>query len=104
MKKIKEKEITKLEILESINRSFSRIEKKMATKKDIEKLAISTANSFFSLEKRLDTDFGLIRNDIAGIKNQLSGTNKRIDDISLNRVKYEDFDKLKKRVEILEKV
>lgn len=36
MNKKKEKEITNIELLESINRSFSRVEEKMATKTDLD--------------------------------------------------------------------
>lgn len=82
MIKKKEKRITNAELLESINRSFSKVEAKMATKDDIRKL----------------------ENDISGIKNQLEGTNRMIDDLSENRVKYAEHNALVKRVEILERV
>jgi len=73
--KKKEKEITTQELLESINRSFSKLEERMATK-----------------------------DDIKGLKNQIEGINNRIDDVYLNSVKYKDHNTLKKRVEVLEKI
>ena len=72
MIKKKEKEITNTELLESINRSFSKVEEKIDTR-------------------------------VEELKSQITGVNNRIDDISLNRVRYEDFNKLKIRVEKLEK-
>ena len=75
MIKKKEKEITNTELLESINRSFDKIETKMATKEDIKDMATKT--------------------DIERLGN-------RIDDLAMNRVRHEEFDKLKVRVEKLE--
>lgn len=83
----KDKTITNLELLESVNRSFSSIEAKMATKDDLK-----------NLEKKIEG----INEEVKGIKNQLEGTNKRIDDLAMNRVKYEDYDKLKVRVDFIE--
>jgi hypothetical protein len=82
MKNKKEQEITNIELLESINRSFSKIEKKMATKEDIKNMAT--------------------KNDIEGLKDKIEGVNKRIDDFVTTRVKIEDHNKLKVRVSILE--
>ena len=48
----KDKKITNIELLESINRSFSNIEKKMATKDDIKDMATKT--DVERLEKRID--------------------------------------------------
>ncbi len=78
MKNKKQKEITNLELLDSINRSFSRMEDKMATKEDLR-----------DLETRMNGKF--------------EGINNRIDDLSENRVKYEDHNKLKARVSFIEK-
>ena len=86
MIKKKEKRITNIELLESINRSFSKVEKKMATKEDLE-----------NLEKKMAT-----KTDIEGLKDQIQGVNNRIDDISMNRVKYDDHNKLKVRMGVLE--
>ncbi len=77
-KKEKEKKITNLELLESINRSFSKMELRMATKDDI-------------------------KLEIESVKNLIEGTNNRIDDLSSNRVKYEDYKKLEVRVDFIEK-
>ena len=33
----------------------------------------------------------------------IGGINRRLDDMSLNKVKYEDYNKLKTRVDIIEK-
>lgn len=74
MIKNKEKTITNIELLESINRSFSRVEEKIDT----------------------------IDIKVEGLKNQITGVNNRIDDISLNRVKYEDYNTLVKRVQKIE--
>ncbi|MEI7709552.1 MAG: hypothetical protein WCI76_02455 [bacterium] len=56
---------------------------RMATKEDIKNMATKT--------------------DIEGLKSQIQGINNRIDDISMNRVKHEDHNKLKLRVDIIEK-
>ncbi|KKQ19039.1 MAG: hypothetical protein US45_C0061G0007 [Candidatus Nomurabacteria bacterium GW2011_GWA1_37_20] len=52
MIKRKDKTITNIELLKSINRSFSNIEKKMATKDDIKDMATKT--DVERLEKRID--------------------------------------------------
>ena len=41
-------------------------------------------------------------NRLEGFDNKLEGTNKRIDDLAENRVKNEDFNKLKTRVGLIE--
>ena len=84
MKKKKEKEITNTELLKSINRSFNKMEAKMATKDDVKDMATKM--------------------DIEGLKDQIHGINNRIDDFVVTRVKYEDLNKLSIRVEKLEKV
>lgn len=58
--------------------------KDMATKEDLKSMAT--------------------KDDIEGLKNQIEGVNKRIDDMSINRVKYTEHNALVKRVEVLEKV
>src|SRR3989338_7093987 len=63
----------------------------------VDKLAASTLRGLYSIEEKMAT-----KTDIEGLKNQLQGTNKRIDDLAENRVKYEDHDKLKMRVGVLE--
>jgi RAB protein geranylgeranyltransferase component A len=93
MIKKKEKDVTNLELLQSINRSFSKVEEKMATKEDLKNLEARMATK---------TDIEGLKEEIKGVKNQLEGTNKRIDDMSMNRVKNEDHNKLKSRVDFLE--
>ena len=56
MIKKKEKRVTNLELLESINRSFFRIEGKMATKEDVQVI---------------------IEKEVAGLKDQLAGTDRK---------------------------
>lgn len=63
----------------------------------IDKLAIMMNNSFESLEGKMAT-----KTDIEGLKSQIEGVNKRIDDFVVTRVKYEDHNKLKTRVDIIE--
>lgn len=89
MIKKKEKIITNTELLESINRSFSKIEKKMATKEDLK-----------NLEARLDSK---IDTKVEELKGQIQGVDKRIDDFVETRVKYEDHNKLKIRVGFIER-
>ena len=87
MIKKKEKRITNSELLDSINISFSKVEEKMATKDDLKNLETKMAN----------------KDDVEELKNKLEGINNRKDDMSLNRVKYEDHDKLKMRMDFIEK-
>jgi hypothetical protein len=60
----------------------------------IEKLAILVAKGFENTATKTD---------IEGLKSQIEGVGKRIDDISETRVKYEDHNKLKGRVGFIEK-
>lgn len=76
-------------------------------------LAIMVAKGFDSLGKdikglkkdvgELKKDMGEVKEEVKGIKNQLEGTNRRIDDFVITRVKYEDHNKLKVRVDFIEK-
>ncbi len=97
MKKITKKKITlqdlafsvdKLSL--SVNKGFKRVENLI--KEEIDGLAISTAKGFASVDKRFD-----------GLDGKFEGLDKRIDDFVVTRVKYEDFNKLKARVDIIEK-
>ena len=78
----KEKKITNVELLDSINRSFSKMEEKMATKEDLKEL---------KMELKLD---------IEGVKNKIEGIDKRIDDFVKTKVSYENLKPLIKRVEV----
>lgn len=74
----KDKKITNLELLESMNRSFSRIEEKMATKTDL--LEVKTD----LLEVK--TDLGQVKTDLRTFKQEtrdsLEEVNKKIDDLT----------------------
>ena len=70
----------------------------------IGELAIMVAKGFEGVDRKLEE----ASRNIARVENNLlyhiGSINRRLDDMSLNRVKYEDYDALKKRVSILEKV
>jgi hypothetical protein len=68
------------------------------SKMSIDKLAVMVAKGFDNIEQKMAT-----KDDIEGLKNQLEGANRRLDDISMSRVRYEDHDKLKARVSVIEK-
>ena len=72
----------------------------------IDKLGIMIANGFEGVYERFEKieENMATKDDIKGLKKQIEGADKRIDDLAVNRVKYEEFDSLKKRVNILEKV
>ena len=74
------------------------IKKNKQSKMTIDKLAIMMNNSFERLEEKMATKV-----DIEGLKGKIEGLDKRIDDFVVTRVKYEDFNKLKARVDIIEK-
>ena len=82
----------------------------------IDKLAIMMANNFENLATK--TDIEGLKGQIAGVekelkgqiekvekelKGRIAGVDRRIDDIALNRVRYEDHDKLKARVDFIER-
>ena len=78
--------------------------KKIAKKKmTLDNLAILMAGGFSGLEERLTKKIDDVEKEVEGVKNQLAGTNKRIDDFVVTRVKYEDHNKLKDRVDFIEK-
>lgn len=77
---------------------MSCMKKAVKTKKiTIDKLAIMMNNGFENLRKDVRE---IITEETKGLKNQLEGTNKRIDDLAINRVKYEEYNKLKARVDL----
>jgi archaellum component FlaC len=82
------------------------MKKEVKTKKvTIDKLAVMMNDSFEVLRKDIagvDEKVGNVEKEIKGVKNQLEGTNKRIDDFVVTRVKYEDHNKLKTRVDFIE--
>ncbi len=80
----------------------------------IDALAIMMNSGFEGMEKRMidvikeemgnvREEIGNVKKEVEGVKNQLAGTNKRIDDLVTNRVKYEEHNKLKARVDVIEK-
>ena len=82
-------------------------QKSKGGKMTIDKLAIMVAKGFRGIEARMATKEDIknmaTKTDIEGLKGQIEGVNKRIDDMSMNRVKYEDHNKLKARVDFIEK-
>ena len=78
MEETNDKEITNLELLESINRSFTNIEKKMVTKEDFEAFKFESTTHFKNLESDLKTfkletsiHFNNIESDLKGIKKDI---------------------------------
>ena len=67
MKKKENKKITNIELLKSINRSFSKVEKRMATKDDL-----------INLELKLTTDIHDLRMEVKGFKKDTGDSVERI--------------------------
>ena len=80
----------------SMNKGFKRVENLI--EKKIDGLAISTAKGFESVDKRFDE----IKEDTKGVKNQLEGVSKRIDDFAENKVSKITFKELDHRVSLVE--
>ncbi len=74
------KEITNLELLDSINRSFSNLEKKMVTKGDLEAFKLETNIHFNNLESELKSFKKDTENDIKEIKEDV----KDLDDTAMH--------------------
>ncbi|OGI94239.1 hypothetical protein A3A03_03130 [Candidatus Nomurabacteria bacterium RIFCSPLOWO2_01_FULL_40_18] len=70
---------------------------KMIKKDVVDRMA--TKDDLKDLEARMDTK---IDTKIEEVKSKIEGINNRIDDFVMTRVKYEDHNKLKLRVEKLE--
>ena len=74
----KKKEITNLEFLKSINRSFSRVEKKMATKTEL----LGIENGLAGVK----TDLEQVQTDLRSLKQEtrdnFEEVNKKIDDLT----------------------
>ena len=85
--------IDKLAVL--MQAGFSNVKKNINKKieEEIDKLAASTAKGFESVDKRFDQ-----------IDGKIAGIDRRIDTFAINRVKYEDFSVLEKRVKKLQMV
>ncbi|MDO8482607.1 MAG: hypothetical protein Q7S86_02200 [bacterium] len=86
--KEKSKKISTDDLAILINRGFERVETKI---NDVESGLTSKIDS---VDERLTS----VRDELV---RKLDGTNARIDDLAFNRVKYSDFDLLKKDVEVL---
>lgn len=85
----------------SMNKGFKSVNKKIDNAVDlIDKLAISTLNSFEKTATKTDID-GL-KKEIEGVKNQLVGTNKRIDDFAETKVSKVVYKVLENRVQKIE--
>lgn len=80
--------IDKLAIM--IAKGFTSIDARMATKDDIKDMATKT-------------DIEGIQKEIEGVKNQLAGTNKRIDDYAETKVSKIQYKDLENRVVFVEK-
>ena len=89
------------------------IKKNKKSKMTLDKLAVMIAGSFEGFEKRI-TEKMATKEDLANLENSMAtnieevktkieGLGRRVDDLSDNRVKYTEFNGLKKRVDILEK-
>jgi len=81
--------------------------KKITKKKmTLDNLAILMAGSFSGLEERLTKKiYGVeekLTKKIDSVENKFEGVNKRIDDFAVTRVKYEDHNKLKSRMDLIE--
>ena len=72
------------------------------SKMTMDKLAIMVAKSFENIATKDDVKNMATKTDIEGLKGQIEGVNKRIDDFVATRVKLEDHNKLKTRVGVLE--
>ena len=80
-------------------------------KMTIDKLAIMVAKGFESvatkddlkkLEERMNGKFEGVKKEIEGVKDQLVGTNKRIDDLAETKVSKIIYEGLEKRVQKIE--
>jgi len=96
MKKIIKKKISIEDLALSMNRGFKRVENLI--EKIIDGLAISTAKGFESVDKRFDE----VKEDIKGVKNQLEGVSKRIDDFAESKASKIEFKELNHRVGFIE--
>ncbi|MFA5792156.1 MAG: hypothetical protein WC884_03945 [Candidatus Paceibacterota bacterium] len=73
-----------------------------SSKMTIDKLARMVAKGFQKTPTIDDIKNMATKTDIEGLRGQIQGVDKRIDDFVATRVKYEDFNKLKIRMEKLE--
>ena len=81
--------------LDKLGRMVANVVKNMATKDDIRNMA--TKDDIKNLATK--DDLKKTKEELVG---QISGVNNRIDELAMNRVSYENFDKLKARVDVIE--
>lgn len=86
MKNIKQKKVSTDDLAIMIGRGFKDVGEKV---KDVDGKVVA-------VDERLTS----VRDELL---RKLDGTNARIDDLAFNRVKYADFDLLKKDVDVLKK-
>ena len=83
------------------------IKKREKSKMTIDKLAIMVARGFENTATKDDIKNMATKDDLKNLEARMNGkfegVNRRIDDMSMNRVKYEDYDKLKSRMNLIEK-
>ena len=89
-KKAKSKKISTDDLAILINNGFERVETRIG----------NVETEVGSLEKRLTSKINGVEDRLAL---KITGLENRIDDLALNRVKYTDFNPLKKDVEVLKK-
>jgi len=88
MNKKDDKEITISELLNSMNRSFSRIEEKMATKEELKQVEVKMNREFSRIEERMATkeDLEQVRVDLRDFKSEtrenFDKVNRKIDDVN----------------------
>jgi hypothetical protein len=87
--------------------SFSNVEIARLIESSKEELALMVGRGFRDLELRLSQKIDSVDQRLILTKDELSrkqtATNLRIDDLAINRVKYEDHQKLIERVDKLER-
>ncbi len=88
MPKKKEKEITNTELLESINRSFSKIEEKMATKEDL-KIQQDVSQIMLKEITAIHEDTKFYRENISTLYTDHLAYDRKIDNINVRVEKLE---------------
>ena len=95
MKKVIKKKMSFEDLTASMNRGFKRVENLI--EKKIDRLAISSAKGFQATATKDDLKDLEFR-----MNGKFEGVNKRIDDLATTRVKPEDHNTLKVRVDKIE--
>jgi hypothetical protein len=106
MKKVAKKRMTIDKLATEMRAGFSGVNKRIDTTVDlIDRLAVSTAKGFEHTAtkddlKELRVE---IKGDIEGVKDQLSGTNRRIDHLAETKVSKVTYKELDSRVGVVER-